>query len=193
MRTESGADDSWEDKAEKEDALAAAAPGGAAPAAAAAAAAAKASRTSSPFASGGMEDDGRVRYTLDFMKKHRCGVHAALFVRVQFVCSISFDHKEIKAAACGPSMEASKTAESPGPFLHSCACNERWLHLRYLMLAVISERWQHPGRQHTLVGSTQHTFRKFTCSLPLHGCMGSTSDDLLDFCKYGRGMHLFCQ
>jgi hypothetical protein len=66
MRTESGADDSWEDKAEKEDALAAAT-GGAAPAAAAA----KASRTSSPFASGGMEDDGRQRYTLDFMKKHR--------------------------------------------------------------------------------------------------------------------------
>jgi hypothetical protein len=68
MRTESGADDSWEDKAEKEDALAAAA-GAAAPAAAAAAA--KGSRTSSPFASGGMEDDGRQRYTLDFMKKHR--------------------------------------------------------------------------------------------------------------------------
>jgi hypothetical protein len=71
MRTESGADDSWEDKAEKEDALAAAT-GGAAPAAAAAAAgAAKASRTSSPFAAGGTEDDGRQRYTLDFMKKHR--------------------------------------------------------------------------------------------------------------------------
>jgi hypothetical protein len=71
MRTESGADDSWEDKAEKEDALAAAT-GGAAPAAAAAAAAAKASRTSSPFAASGTEDDGRQRYTLDFMKKHRC-------------------------------------------------------------------------------------------------------------------------
>jgi hypothetical protein len=72
MRTESGADDSWEDKAEKEDALAAAAAAGGAAAPGAAAAGAKASRTSSPFASGGTEDDGRQRYTLDFMKKHRC-------------------------------------------------------------------------------------------------------------------------
>lgn len=66
-RTESGADESWEDKAEKEDVPAAAGAGDDAAAEAAAAAAAG----PSPFASGSSEDDGRKRYTLDFLKKHR--------------------------------------------------------------------------------------------------------------------------
>lgn len=57
-RAESNADESWEDKAEKDE-----------PAAPKPADASDA--TTTPFSAGRTEDDGRKRYTLDFLKKHR--------------------------------------------------------------------------------------------------------------------------